>query len=80
MKTILRTLPGLATALLLGSAVMSRGFGQLPPGVREKEIGYIVAAGVILTIVVVVLTRSRKNTKQQSSGFGYAARTRTGRN
>jgi hypothetical protein len=77
MKSIFRTLPGLATAFVLGAMLMSPGYEQLPSGVREREIGLALAAGVILTLIAVFVTRGKP--QQQNTGFGSPARNRNGR-
>ena len=80
MKTILRTLPALLAAVIVGTVMDSPAFHQLPVHVLQKEIGYILGATVALTLIVVALTRGKP--KQQNTGFGSPARprARTGRN
>lgn len=79
MISVLRTLPGFAAAFLLGALVMSPGFEQLPTAVKQRQIGLIIAAGVILTLLLVAVTRRKPQEQKQPAGFGRPARNRTGR-
>lgn len=78
MKSILRALPGLITTFVLGAMVTTAGFAQQTSQVvRAKEIGGVIAAGVLLTLAVIFLTRGKP--QQQNTGFGSPARARNGR-
>lgn len=78
MKSAIRWLPAFAGTFLIGFYVGSPGFTQDARTVKYSVAAGIVIATVLATGLLCAITRSKK--QEQSSGFGYAARTRTGRN
>ena len=80
MLSVIRTLPGLAAAFVLGALVMSSDFAQATSTLKGCEVGIVLGAAVLATLFLLSMTRRRPQ-QQQAGGFGQQTRnrTRTGR-
>jgi hypothetical protein len=78
MKNAIRWLPAFAGTFVLGMYVGSPACAQATPTARGYVGGAVLGLVLLATALLCAMTRGKKQ-DQQSGGFGYATRTRTGR-
>jgi hypothetical protein len=79
MRNAIRWLPAFVGTFALGTYVGSPTCAAATTTARAYVGGAVVGLVLVATLLLCIATRGKKD-NQQSGGFGYAARTRTGRN